>query len=378
MDLTIRLANGTPRMSIWGVVLTGGQPRAVFPADGGTVVRSPQDFSDLSLAIRRGLVTADIDGTIITSVAASDAAAAGGVFHLSSGGFTSILWSPSGNGDVQTWAQVKSRVDRTKSPVMINVIDTDVTHVIDDDADLHNSWIVSPAGFPGAPLVRVVDGVQLTNLAKLSGGFQFETVSTARAPLLFTPEPGDISAFLADYGTTIINSGSVPMFSVPDGEFFAFGFTASASVSPGTAPVVNLGNGSVLILRAFNTGLTIDPGFVSGPASAVIGIQQDGTYPLPFPPGYPLFAGTTFNCPIGVVGGTGPTALRPFPLFGPLAEGVIYTDLDIVPPRPIFLRSGVWYNMDGTPVLPCTTFPNPSILTHTGYRRCVRRRFVFR
>jgi hypothetical protein len=115
----------------------------------------------------------------------------------------------------------------------------------------------------------------------------------------------------------------------------AGGFTIllvqSGVVLPGTAPIVQVGAGGTAYVRVVSGG-TIDPSAIAGPASATILFIHDGQIKFPVGPFPGLDPGATIlNMPLGVCGGSGPTAFRPFTgdPSSPVSVGCLYADTDV-------------------------------------------------
>ena len=268
------------------------------------------------------------------------------------GGGGSIAWSPSGAGTATTWDDVRGILADTRSPMTINLIDTQGTYNITGVTDLKFSTLVAAPGINAN--VQIADGAQLLNggvnqlvSGLFNGGMAvtFNSTGSSPNPLFWDSQsdPSRFAPFAFGGGATIQNNGTVPVINVrtnPDGLLVVIAEN-TAGILTGTGPIIHLEDGAFLFLSWANNGasMSFDPGFVTAdnPASNTIGILSVGGFDFDRIATWVGVAGATvINNPLGMEGGSGPSAYRPFGAIGPLVRGTHYWDADLVPPRPIF------------------------------------------
>lgn len=251
-------------------------------------------------------------------------------------------------------------VDASKTPLSIWGTPGE-THEIPPGSqayDLKDSKFVMNVGNNQDALFNIQDGATVLNLAGLHGSFQ--VVGNSTNPLTppldwtsFHDGSGDPALFIMEFGAQIRNEGSVPMMIVPDNCFLIFaslygGGIAQSVIPP--APVISMGDNSILLLTCVASSIELQLDFVSGPATANIGGQHDGCLAPPPPGGLPSFFGSIFNLPFAIAGGAGPTTFRPQGAFGPLRHGLQYNDTDLNLPIWWDAIAMGWYDADHNPV----------------------------
>lgn len=268
-----------------------------------------------------------------------------------------VAWSPSGNGTARTWEDVQAFLANAKTPLNIHLVDIDPLgsttfyDVPPGVTDLNGSMFFAAPGASNQAILRVSDGAQLRNggftefsQGMFNGGMGalFQSTVGSPSPLAWDTAsgPAHFSAFSFSGGAGVLNMGTIPVISVPPAapdSLMIFSPLNNASIVPGTAPIISLGAGAVLIIATLNNALAqFDPGWVSANATNLIAILADG-YDLNLTTTWAGAALATFiNDPITIDGGSGPSTLRPVGAIVPLVKGTRYFDIDLIPPRPIY------------------------------------------
>lgn len=265
----------------------------------------------------------------------------------------SIIWDPSGNGDVRTFAELMEVVNSTPPPLKIYVVG-----LCPVPTGLHEMRSASFSGLqPGSVdtnVVDVADGGQVRNLRSVEASMLLRGHGTALSAWENdSTGPGVPQIYVIRDGAYIQSgTGSVaPVIDVAPGAFAivsAIG-PSSVSVQAGAPSAIRLGAGSTLVAISYD-GTRFDDDFCSGPVGANLNYLQDGS--LRFP-SLPSFLGTVSNWVSNRSGGSGPTSLRPsFGFFTSLLDGTTYFDMSLVPPRPIWWNSVAGYFVDAAGVGP--------------------------
>lgn len=293
-----------------------------------------------------------------------------GIWQLVVAGSSDVAWSPSGNGNAETWADVQAMLANTNVPLTINLVDVDQTNTVYYDVpagvtDLKQSVFIAQPGGSNQAILRLADGAQLRNggfrefeSGLFSGGMGalFQSTGGSPSPLDWDTSfsPSHFSAFGFGAGSAIQNTGTIPVISVPAAApdaLMIFSPINNGSIIPGTAPIISLGAGALLIIASLNNNLaSLDPGWISAGVTNVIGILADG-FDLSTTTTWVGAAGATIlNDPITMDGGSGTTSLRPIGAIVPLVRGTRYWDIDLVPPRPIYWDGAAFVDALGIPV----------------------------
>jgi len=210
--------------------------------------------------------------------------------------------------------------------------------------ELHECWFSQPRlGANDINIVKLADGAVLRNLSKIEGAMQLSGQPTTAPCLVNDPVgPGSPAIFSAFYAAQYTNIGTRPMIDAvgPGAAVFVIGFNSGYKVGNPATSMFGLSAGAFLIAAVIDETANLDPTFVSGPAGTTLAYRQESggvTFAQLGTP--PLFAGTVINVATTTVGGSGPTAFRPTPAFGPVLIGTMYFDTSIAPPgvgRPIW------------------------------------------
>lgn len=330
-----------------------------------------------------------VDESLLTLAAAEraaaaygrgDPAAASGIMLAAIGGGggggsgSAIAWSPLGNGNAVTWADVVALRAAASVPGVIYLTDVAqngpaVEYVVDEVGDIGASTFEAPVGGDNQAMIRIVNGGQIRN-----GGFRqlqsgmFTGGMTVRfektdgiASLAWDSADESITNGFAGFGwgggASLENVGTTSAIVVkpalPDSLLVAAPIN-TANVKPGTAPIIELGAGAFLFVSILNNGIgTIDPSWLQADASNLIGIISEDFDFAQTLLWTNALAATVINNPVGMAGGSGPTSRRPFGAIGPLIKGTTFFDTDLVPPRPIYWDGFAFYNAVGAGPLLC-------------------------
>lgn len=200
--------------------------------------------------------------------------------------------------------------------------------------------------------VNVEPGGVIQDLSLIASS-QLHFTGGGTSPKMTWTDPGGgaPTVLLTLFGGGIQNDGSVPIIVREPGTFMILGAILGAgSVAPGASPAIRLKAGAILLAIGIeNTTATIpisDGSVISDDNTALIGIAHDGWF-TGFP-NLPGFTGTFLNIPLSQCGGSGPTAARPVPAFGPVNAGTTYYDTDIN--KPIVWDGTTWLDYAGNPV----------------------------
>lgn len=271
-------------------------------------------------------------------------------------GANSLLWSPSGNGDVTDWDDVMLAVENSNAPLTIFGSKGE-THVVPRNStpyELKDSVFEFPLGDNSTSIISIEDGATLRNCSGGTGAFTFRgnpSVTPCFTWRAFDPDvigSGQPAIFLQQFGNVLSNNGSVPMVQTPDNSFLVYaGRYGGGFVSGSGAPAISLGNLGFLLLTALGAFAELYNDAIIGGGTCTLGIQHDGCAidPAPFLPNYLGFIG---NIPFGKAGGAGPSSFRPLPLFGPLPVGLTYVDTTVATAKPLWY-DGVanWLDVNG-------------------------------
>lgn len=259
-----------------------------------------------------------------------------------------ILWKPSGGGDARTWDDVMVRLEGIKTPAEIWMPVNEVYKIPSNSSryPMGNSRFAGRLG--GAVEVDIEDGATL-----LDCGGSYSTVILRGFTTSDQRPSFDYSAFysgtlgaglfLGDFGGYWKQQGSAPLVVVPDGSFFVFAARNGGGIDQGGIPsqeVIRLSDLSVLIMACLGSPFSMTDNFLTGPGSATVLVQHDGSAQYPDPASFtPGFSGQMFNVPFGKFGGSGPSSFRPLPVQLPLQDGLVYYDDDQKKP--------IWWNGNG-------------------------------
>jgi hypothetical protein len=236
-----------------------------------------------------------------------------------------------------------------------------VAGVSGEVTDLHGMWFEVPIlAVDGGVGLEIADGAQLRNLGGNNNGgvrgLTFVGMSTGigvTPPLAWDVGSGGGAPYgflIASGGGSVRNDGTVPMVQVPAGMLMIAGIFQSGAFNDGAfnTPIVQLGAGAfVIVPYAFATTANIGSTVFGGGAGEVVGIENLGGFDFTTIASWSNFTGTVFNIAFDLAGGSGPTAYRPFPVFGPLGNGVQYFDTDIGYPVWWNVPLGFWVNAAG-------------------------------
>lgn len=277
----------------------------------------------------------------------------------------SVAW---GEGqDATLWADVMKVISASKATVtVIPKADPLVPLQIPPGTyDLQSAeWNGYKLGDWAVNIVEIQDGALLKNIGPCRWSWVLRSLSSSPTLENIPQGASGPSIYFLDFGHVWQNSGTAPMITVADNHMAVF-VNRGGGVLPGTAEVIQLGDASILIWAIREGIQSLDPNFVSGPASAIMLVQHDGTVPFPLP-AFPLFNGSIFNVPVGLLGGTGPTSFRPASFLGPISIGCMYFDTDLVPPKPIWWDGAQWVDATGVAVLAMSVIPEVTYLSETG------------
>ena len=259
-----------------------------------------------------------------------------------SGGIGTISWAPGGGGDATTWAEVMAFVTAVNHPLAVYLNGS--ASIPPGVYDVNGMQLISDPEIETF-VVTMDDGAQLYNLAAILGQITLKSLSTALTPLEFgAPPSGAPHSLKLEFNASLENAGTVPMVEVAAGEILVIAGLFNATLTD-TAPVVNLGAGSTLIVGVYGA-LNVTDDYVTGPASATL-VYQVVTGGLPTPlPTNAGFAGTTLQNVL--TGWSCTTAGRPSsnPLYT-LHTGTMTFDIDLG--LPIWWDGTQWVDATGTP-----------------------------
>ena len=283
----------------------------------------------------------------------------------SSGG-GEIGWSPAGLGNAVTYADVLALVAASPVPPQVNLIDpgpftTPVMYAVTSSIDMKEGAFRSPLPPQDVRILRLSDGVVMKNLGStvfssfsFNGGIKIQLTSTgASAPLQWDGPVGS-GWFLSLAGSLLENLGTTAAVKVPPAApdslmvVILLG-NGALGAGAGLAPIVELGAGAFCILSVVDpVNAVVDPKWASGNATNVVIVISDGfDFSQVAAWGASLIGTPILNAPVSLDGGSGPTANRPVPVFGPLVVGTRYFDTSLLPPIPIFWDGVQWNNALG-------------------------------
>lgn len=267
------------------------------------------------------------------------------------GGGGGIVWSPAGNGTAKTWAEVRTLIQSTPVPQRITFPELgDYVMGVDGEVtDFHGSVFEGPIG--GGVRAIIAPGAQIRNLGLPSTQGDVTIVGQTNLglnPIGYDPQTNPFM-LSARIGGSFSNEGTVPMMAIPNGALIVFVLFEGGKVNgPGTGPIIFLGTGSICILATTESSLgALDPSWIAGDATSLLGIESAG-FDFSQIATWAGFSGFVANIPFNVDGGTGPTALRPIPVMGPMSLGTRYFDADLPPTGlPIWWDGTQWINAAG-------------------------------
>ena len=255
---------------------------------------------------------------------------------------STISWAPGGGGDATTWADVMEFVGAVNHPLTVYLNGS--ASIPPGVYDVNGMQLVSDPEIETF-VVTMADGAQVSNLAAILGQITLKSLSTSLTPLEFgVPPSGAPHSLKLEFNASLENAGTVPMIEVAAGEILVIAGLFNATLTD-TAPVVNLGAGSTLIIGVYGA-LNVTDDYVTGPADATL-VYQVVTGGLPTPlPTNAGFAGTTLQNVL--TGWACTTAGRPSvnPLYT-LHTGTMTFDTDLG--FPIWWDGAQWVDATGTP-----------------------------
>lgn len=255
---------------------------------------------------------------------------------------STISWAPGGGGDATTWAEVMEFVDAANHPLTVYLNGS--ASIPPGVYDVNGMQLISDPEI-ATFVVTMDDGAQLNDLGAILGQLTLKSLSTALTPLVFVAPPsGGPNSLKLEFNASLENAGTVPMIEVAAGDLFVIAGLFNATLTD-TAPVVNLGAGSTLLIGVYGS-LNVTDDYVTGPASATL-VYQVVTGGLPTPiPVNAGFAGTTVQNVL--TGWSCTTAGRPAanPLYT-LHTGTMTFDTDLG--FPIWWDGTQWVDATGTP-----------------------------
>jgi hypothetical protein len=251
---------------------------------------------------------------------------------------SAVLWQPSGiigANLVRTWKQVYSLIKSSEGPVtVITTSDPADAGLYTIPAGLYNmragTFLLRTIG--NATVIICEDGVTFDNLEWIIGvNLQMNPSSGNSFEKSLSP-PGQVRLLLQRLGSVIGNRGSVPLINVDvDNPFICGWFDQANGFDPSsTAPFINLQrNALAAVFAGFCSPQARMPDnfITSDDETSTLLLAHDGSIPMPLKQ-FSGFGGTIVNNPVGVVGGSGPTELRPNPTQGlwPTQDGCMYRD----------------------------------------------------
>jgi len=319
---------------------------------GGKVV----DATELSLAA---------SSLAVAAYARGDSGSTTGIMlaALSGSGGGAIAWSPSGNGNARTLADVAAMLEASPVATTITLVDRGgPDYVVDEVVDLKGSMFATGPDGTDSAVLRVVNGGQLRNggfelfgAGMFNGGMSAKFSKTTGDPALaWDSAASGFAPFGFGGGAAIQNTGSVPAIYVPPpapDSLLVFSANNTGAIEPGTAPIVLLDTGATCIFASFNNGIAaIDPSWIVGDASNLLGFITDGFDFTQVAAWAGVSACTQINNPATLDGGVGPSPLRPVGLLlpgGVARPSTRYFDMDLAPPRPIYFVGGDFYDALG-------------------------------
>ena len=257
-------------------------------------------------------------------------------------GSSTISWAPGGGGDATTWAEVMAFVGAVNHPLTVYLNGS--ASIPPGVYNVNGMQLISDPEIDTF-VITLDDGAQLNDLGAIVGQITLKSLSTALTPLVFAvPLSGGPNSLKLEFNASLENAGTVPMIEVAAGGFFVIAGLFNATLTD-TAPVVNLGAGSTLIVGVYGS-LNVTDDYVTGPASASL-VYQVVTGGLPTPlPTNAGFAGTTLQNVL--TGWACTTAGRPsVSPFYALHTGTMTFDTDLG--FPIWWDGTQWVDATGTP-----------------------------
>lgn len=256
----------------------------------------------------------------------------------SKGAATLITWAPNGTGDASTWADVMVLVAEAASrqcPVVIDCVqsstDPNPIYQIPPGTYSFPFGSVLKTSLPGDASLCVVvaaDGVVFENLFSVSGGLKLRSQNSVLNAFKYTAPW--VPVLIQENGAQLELLGAAPAINVATLPGNVMGF-AQFNSGPQTGPgKLIVGGAGSQIVTTFVDSCRIQPDSIAAPALSTWVIQHNGCVPSFDIAGiFPNFLGTPKNVAMTQLGGAGPTALRPQPLFGPVMVGTIFRNTEI-------------------------------------------------
>lgn len=259
---------------------------------------------------------------------------------------TGIVWDPTGDGDVTTWAEVFAAISVSKSP-----IDVYIKGVCDVPASLvpyeTNGVMFRALPILGPNGVNIADGAVLKNVGGVYGLCQIRGHQTAGPCLVFDSAPPSYpNLFTSSFNGILSNYGTGPMIAIPDAAYFVWSLLFNGEYQRSASqPLFGMGAGSVLVIGCYGP-TTVPDDFAIGPGSAFIVWENVLAAPSPLPTNAG-FTGTTVQVLITGASCTGP-ATRPVSPFSVLPKGASVFDESLG--KPIWWNGAAWVDATGAVV----------------------------
>lgn len=265
-----------------------------------------------------------------------------------------FTWSPAGQGDVTTWAQVMDRVAASKTSCKIGLRIGETYHIPSSSDYYPLNFASFEMGVGAGTEVHIDEGATLLDCGGAEGPAVFKGYSSdAEYPSfhysVFDNPTGAPGVLLLQFGATLKQQGTSPLAIIPDNLMLVLAARYGSPFDPGGLPnqeTIRLEGTGILLLTTIGTLPNIPDDYISGGASSLIGVQHDGAGK--FPANQSAFLGSAFNLPLGNFGGSGPTGFRPSGFFGPTPEGCSYFDTDVG--LPLWYRGAQWVDAAGNVV----------------------------
>jgi hypothetical protein len=260
-----------------------------------------------------------------------------------------VLWQPTGGGDVRTWADVMTVIDGSSKPVRVWIgPQADGPYLVPPGVYNLNSAHFEAAQFGFGAILELQDGAVFDNLGGLFSVSLRGSPTTAPC-LTFSQSTGLGGGQIpvALYGGGYENLGTVPLIGVGNGTFVPFIYQSTGLAPSSTAPLFQTGPGSfnALFIDFANQSIGLPNNMVIGDPTSFLIVVHDGS--IPSFPLFAAFAGTVINNPVGVDGGSGPTANRPTAGFSAIAIGCCYFDVTLG--IPVWWTGVGWVDATGAP-----------------------------
>jgi len=226
---------------------------------------------------------------------------------------SAVTWAPGGGGDATTFEEAYEILTAMEHPAFLYLkrmspLDPEM-RIPAGTWDLKMAVVNSESfGNPGYHQIFLEDGAVLSNLGALFRSCSINSQSSA-AVFDLPPDDNNPPLLFLGLGTALINNGTAPCWSPPDGTFAILVLQgATIAESETNQPVLALGSGSFGLLR-MDLGASIHSSAITGPGDSFLLVTHNGS--SRFPLSFPGFLGTMVNKPFGVLGGSGPTSFRP-------------------------------------------------------------------